>query len=391
MSRILLPLAIVALLAAALVLALTLTGPSISPGTPFTNNTLNCSWALSPDTIAQNVTVLNGSAVYSTAYENASLGPLSTSLLIPSAATRKGEDWTCRITLSNGTASASSDATVTIRNSPPSTEGNGAGIFNSSGADVGFLVQATEDANFTLDVNATDEDGDSITYLNADAFCARLSSALGTYLCSPTQADLVGNAPTRVNITFTASDGQNVGGRTITFNVTPVNDPPVLALSARTTPVNTSLNMTFAASDEESNFPLRYALLFNASNAEIQDRLTVTALNAAGTSLSVFYNAQSPDFNDVGVWPVYVNVTDNSTTASGANDSRSALYSFALNITASGRRPYFTNVTPAGPYAIAQGQAIEINISANDPDAKSRLTEWPQYCMHLKQVRSVMI
>jgi hypothetical protein len=358
--------------AAALIYTLSLTGPTWSPATPFTNNSLNCSWANSSDTLAQNITILRNGVLFNWTFQNASDGPLANNKTIDPANTTKGDIWTCRIMLYNETATTSAEVNITVSNTPPTTEGSPAGIFNST-SDVGYLVQIEEDSTLFLDVNATDADSDTLTYLNADLFCTRTSAAAGTYTCAPAQSDLTSNLPTQHNITFTASDGQNVGGRTITFNVTPANDAPTLTLANQNTAVNQSLNYTFTVSDEESNTPYSFIL---TAPSEISGKVSLQRLNAAGSSMSFYYDGASPDFNDVGFWNISINVTDNSTAPGGANNSRSAAFNFTLNISAVGRKPYFTLVTSnvsnsSGPYNITQGQPIQINVSVNDLDANT--------------------
>jgi hypothetical protein len=352
------------------------TAPAWTPVVAFTNDTLTCTWANNTEeTYGQNITLLNNSVLFNTTFENASLVTLSQSISVPASQTRKGERWTCRITLQNSTDTYTREANITIANSPPTTEGEAAGIF-IGGTDIGYIVQVTEDQTYAIDVNATDEDGDTLTYLAGDAFCTRTSSTLGTYTCAPTQAHLTGNLPTQTNITFTVTDGQNVGGRTVTFNITPVNEPPVLTLANHTTAVNTSKNMTFSVSDEETNTP--YSFIMTAP-AEISDKLTLTRLNAAGSSFSVYYDATVQDPNDVGLWSIMVNVTDNSTDMNGNPNNASSAANFTLNITAVGRRPYFlatsANISPDGNgiYQLLQGQSIRINITANDSDVNASI------------------
>ena len=364
-------LVIIALLSVA-VYALTLTGPSWSPASAFTNNTLNCSWSSSADTIAQNITVLRNGALYNSTYENASLVNLSAFTLVHPDNTTKGDTFLCSVTLYNGTATTQANASLAILNSPPTTEGSSAGIFYENGTDVGYTIAILEDQALVIDVNATDADNDTLTYQNADEFCVRNSSSTGVYTCTPAQSDLTSDtAVTLTNITFTVTDGQNVGGRTITFNITPVNDAPTVTVTNQSTPVNQSKNVTFSASDTESDYPLTLQLI---APGEISDKLTLTPLNANGTSFSVYYDAATPDYNDVGAWNVSVHATDNSTNITGGNDSLSALGTFILNITAVGRKPYFLAITPNGTYAASQGQLIQINITANDSDVNSTIT-----------------
>lgn len=353
------------ILAIGILEALSLTTPTWTPGVAFTNDTLNCSWTYGPDTTLQNITVYRNGIIYNTTLENASLVNLTDSTLVSPSVTAKGQVWACEITVYNATESSTKSREITIKNSPPTTEGVNAGIFNDSDVDVGFSVQLEEDVDFNLDVNATDADGDVLTYLPGDVFCSRLSSSAGTYRCSPSQSDLSDNLPTQHNITFTVTDGQNPAGRTITFNVTPVNDAPNVSVSDQQTPVNESLNYTFSATDEELDHPLTHVLIINASNSEISDRISLTGLNSNVTSVSFFYDGQNPDFNDVGLWPIWINTTD------GGNAS--VVNRFYLNVTPVGRPPHFVSIDPSGPYNISQGEFIQINITANDEDANSTL------------------
>lgn len=365
-----LTLALVAILLISTAYALTITGPTWSPSTAYKNNTINCSWSFSGDTLGQNITLLRNSAYFNSTFENSSSVNLSSSILVPSTNLTKGDQWSCRVTTYNETSSLMQSVSITILNSPPTTDGLPAGIFNSSALDIGYLVQIREDTTLNIDVNATDADSDTLTYLSGEEFCTRTSSSAGTYTCSPTQSHITSNLPTQINITFTVTDGQNVGGRTVTFNITPVNDAPATTLTAQTTSVNQSLNYTFTVTDEESSFPLTFVL---TAPSEISNKVSVTKLNANGNQVSFYYDQTNPDFNDIGLWNITINITDNSTMANGTNDSVTVAFNFTLNITPVGRTPYFTNITPSGLYNIAQGQFFQINISANDPDANSTL------------------
>ncbi len=367
-----LPVALLLLLCVGLFGALTLTGPAWSPASAYTNSTLNCSWSVSADTIAQNITVLRNGAVLVSVNETGTSATLNTSVTIDPANTTKSDIFICRVILDNSTATAQANTSVTILNSPPSTTGSGAGFFYPNGTDVGYFIPLREDQSLVLDMNGTDADGDTLTYQNADEFCVRNSSATGVYTCAPTQAHILNNsAMTVTNITFSVSDGQDVVGRTIVFNITPVNDAPTVTVSNQATPVNVSKNMTFSASDTEGNYPLTLVL---SAPAEISNKLTLTPNNANRTSFSIYYDASTPDFNDIGAWNVSVNVTDNSTNITGGNDSVSTLGTFVFNITAVGRRPYFIAVTPNGTISAAQGGFIQINLSANDSDANTTIS-----------------
>ena len=205
--------------------SLTLSNHEWAPSSAYTNNTINCSWAYSGDTIAQNITILRNSVIFNKSYENASLVTLSTSVTVSPEDTTKGDVWTCRITLFNDTDYVTSEKNLTILNTPPTTEGGSNGVFNN-GQDIGYFFTVLEDSTYLIDVNASDADNDTLTYLSGDAFCTRISSTLGTYSCTPTDEYIINFSTTQINVTFTVTDGQNPSGRTITFNITPVNEPP---------------------------------------------------------------------------------------------------------------------------------------------------------------------
>ncbi len=339
---------------------------------PYTNDSITCSWNFSADTTAQNITILRNNIIFSSVYES---GSLSNNLTITPDQTTKNDNWTCRIILSNATDNITQQISVRIKNSPPTTEGTGAGIFYL-GNDIGYVFDVQEDTSYNIDVNATDADADTITYLSGEEFCTRTSSSQGLYTCIPNSTYIVNNNLTYINISFTATDGQNPSGRTVVFNITPVNDKPVAVLSNKNTAVNASLNMTFSATDEELNYPLHFTL---QAPLEVADVLSVVPLNGQGTSFSVYYDATVIDYANIGLWNITVNVTDTSTNYLGQNDSLTGSYSFLLNVTPVGRRPYFTNVStnitgwPVGMINLAQGQSVLMNFSANDLDLNSTL------------------
>jgi len=355
--------------------ALSLTGPTWTPSSAFKNNTINCSWSNSSDTLAQNITLFKNGVQQSSSYENASSVMLSSSTLVLPASLTKNDIWVCRIALVNETDLVQQETSITILNSPPVLRGLPAGVFNASGEDIGDVMQILEDAILLLDANATDSDSDSLTYLSGEEFCTRTSSSAGTYTCSPSQSDIINNLPTLVNISFSVTDGRDGTIRTITFNITPENDLPVLVLENQTTPVNSTLNYTFVASDPELNYPLTYIL---TAPAEISGKLSLISLNSQGTSVRINYDATVVDYNDIGLWQIQINVTDNYTTQSGVSANASALYNFTLNITPVGRTPYFnqtqSNITPInGMYWLQQGESVRINVTANDLDVNTTL------------------
>ena len=354
----------------AMLYALSSSSPQWAPTAPKTNDTLNCSWTVAAEATAQNITILKEGAAWNSTFENESLPQnLSTSTIVPASATAKNEHWTCLVIQYNDTDAFEASVNVTIVNSPPTTEGAPNGIF-WSGTDIGYVFQVEEDETYALDINASDTDGDTITYgPSAEEFCVRDAGDPGRleghFTCSPTDDDLASHATTALNLTFTVTDSQNPGGRTVMFNITAINDPPAATLTTRTTAVNQSLTpYDFTATDEEGNTPFTFALL--DPPAEIADKLAITNISASGARIT--YDATAPDYDDVNTtgWLVTVNITDSANASSTA--------SFLLNITPVGRTPYFVAVTPTGPYVLNQSDFLQINLSANDPDENETLT-----------------
>ncbi len=377
-ARYILPIVLAAILGIAYLNAINLTGPQWDNSVPFTNDSLNCSWTNSIDTDAINITIYKGlttppTTVWNTTWLNASAGDTLVEWVeVNSVHTTKLEYWMCDVTLYNTSGNTDTDNDIVrIGNSPPTTEGVSAGIFNSS-EDIGFNSSLLEDTTVSIDVNATDNDGDSLTYLQVSidpeaTFCTRDvgGSTTGLYTCAPEQSDLTNNAITLYNVTFTVTDGQNVGGRTVSIRVIPSNDAPQVSVSNQTTFANTSKNYTFSVSDEE-NQRMILALIFNSSNSEIQNTMSIQGLNSDNSSVSIYYDANLRDVNDVGVWPIWVNVTD---TESSSNVS---LYYF--NISAVGTKPYFVNISPHYPvYNLTEDVNFIINITANDTDVNQTI------------------
>jgi len=353
--------------------ALSNPSPSWSASSPKRNESLSCSWTVSGDATAQQIDLLKNNVFINGS--NESSGPFTTSWNFPGNTFLKGDNVTCRINVTNGTDSSLQEASVTIINSLPFLRGLPGGIFNQAGTDVGDIVQVTEDVTLLLDANASDNDpGETITYQATSpayptGFCTMTSSSLGTYSCTPRYADLVNNSPTSTNVVFSVLDGSLEGTiRTVTFNITPVNDAPTLTIPNQTTNVTATFNRTFTAADEESNYPLNVTL-DASTDSEIADGLTVSV--SSNNIVRVVYARNPPRFNETGNHTIVLNLSD---TANG-----STLVNFTLEITTVNRNPYFTNITPESynsstnhTYVIFQGAPLQINLSANDLDTEDR-------------------
>ncbi|MFH1173890.1 MAG: hypothetical protein V1725_02030 [archaeon] len=349
-------LGIIFLMTIVLMHGLTLTGPSWTPSAARTNDTLNCSWTYSIDTIAQNITLLNDSIVYTSVYENASEMTLNTWTSIAAGTAKKGEQWTCQITLFNETNNLTQQTNITILNSVPSISEAPAGIF-WNGSDIGYTFTVLEDTNYSIDVNATDLDGDTLTYLSTDPFCYRISSTLGTYWCLPTNDYLdTPTLSTKVNISFTVHDGSDGVVRIVSFNITPINDYPSFSLSDQSMYQNETLNVTVIVVDEESdNFT--FNVMANSSLNYSTERLD-------GSSFIITF---TPTIFQTGNFIITVNVTD---LPNWTSTNRTTVDSFNLVVLSVNHAPNITNISNT---AGTQNQAYTVVVNATDLDNQTLL------------------
>ncbi|PIZ54325.1 hypothetical protein COY28_02720, partial [Candidatus Woesearchaeota archaeon CG_4_10_14_0_2_um_filter_57_5] len=134
---------------------------TIVPASPTQESQLNCSFTVSDadsDTVSANVTWLNGSSAYTAS--DASFGPVALGTwlnngtgAIPANTTRKGQDWTCVVTVEDGTIAVSANASTTIGNTAP-TLTNTTGILPDN-------ANTTDALSYSL--MASDLDGDALT------------------------------------------------------------------------------------------------------------------------------------------------------------------------------------------------------------------------------------
>jgi len=328
-----------------------------SPATPHTNDTLNCSWTSSVDTTAQNITILRNGILFNNTFENASLVNLSSSLIVLPENTDKNDVWVCNITLYNDTASIASEKSVTIWNTPPTTEGSNAGVFYN-GVDIGYYFTVLEDTTYVIDVNATDADEDLIDYKTGEEFCTRTSQAQGLYSCVPTQSYLVNNNPTKINISFIVSDNQNFGGRTVTFNITPVNDNPTFNPSLANQAINEGqvLNYIIYGADEENNFPLNFSI-------SVSPTLDLVVNNTGNTSAVImFAGNRTATYSEAGNYTINVTIRDslNATVTSG----------FTLTIRQVNVAPELETIPTQNS---TQGQPLLFYVYADDNDVNDTL------------------
>ncbi|MEZ4460840.1 MAG: fibrinogen-like YCDxxxxGGGW domain-containing protein [bacterium] len=198
---------------------------SISPSTPNTTQTLTCNAAFDAvDADGESVTVTY-------AWTN-NASPAGTGPTVASAATAKGEVWECTATVSDGWASASASAAVTIQNSAP-------------GAPSVAITPTNPSANADLVCTATgasDADSDVVTYTYR-WLKNQTSTGITTAALSKSNT-----APGEVwTCEATPNDG-TINGSTASADVTIGNTAPAAAnVAISPTSPNTTQMLTCAA------------------------------------------------------------------------------------------------------------------------------------------------
>lgn len=345
--------------------------PIINDGSaPYTDQSLVCSWNISGDTTAINVTWYNTSTLYSTIYDNTTLNTTST---ISSSLTLKNQNWRCEVTLFNVTSNSSKSYNVTVQNSAPTTPI----LYDDGSNDMGTTADIVEDQTFTYDLNSSDIDNDALLYyLKVAGFCSVNDSVTGAVSCKATHSDIAlaneTEEVTKKNVTFWVDDNDPMFAKsaslTVTFNITPVNDVPTISIPTQSVNVTDTLNTTINASDEEDDYPLSVELINTSPSNEVNDSI---ALSIEGNrTLRIIYQS-APDYNDVGNHTVLLNLTDAR--------NASSLITFSLEVLSTNRDPYFTAISPENhsspinhTYVLFQGDNLTINLSANDPDTADR-------------------
>lgn len=318
------------------------TNPSI-PNTTDRSQPIICRWNVSVDVTHQNITWFNGSLQY----VNQTI-PLGTrQAIIESPTHKRGENWTCQVTIWDGAELNRSNASVIIKNADPDI----VGVFNDSGMDIQNSTYILEDTAYSFDLNATDLDGDTLSYSdNATQF--NIDSSTGVFSWTPTVND-VGVHPIQFIISDGYSSDLGLTGKVITFNITAVNDAPTFspALTNQNATEDVPWNYTIYGDDEEDDTPFGFSMTTNNSN------LVLVTLDT--TSALINFTAGAPGFADVGTW--YVNITINDSY--GANSTSS----FILNVSQTNHAPnlsLISNITSG----YTQGDNLLLYVNATDLD-----------------------
>ncbi|SVE37019.1 uncharacterized protein METZ01_LOCUS489873, partial [marine metagenome] len=149
-----------------------------------------------------------------------------------------------------------------------------------------------EDSSFTLNLSASDIDGDNLT-LSASTSSGSATVDGSALTVTPAQ-DFNGD----VTVAVTASDGSLTDSGSFTLTVSPVNDAPVVdAVASQTIDEDSSLTLTLSASDVDGD-----DLTFSASNGNAE-------ITVDGSTLTIV-----PATDYFGDAEITVNVTDDEYT-----------------------------------------------------------------------------
>ena len=320
--------------------------PSIDNNTQSSENIL-CYWNASTDTTQANVTWYNASVFYSSAPNANSPESLDT------VNTKRGETWTCEVTISNTTDTASMNATVIVKNSDPQN----LKIYNQSDdADLWQSQTLYEDTSYTFYLNATDYDLDSLLYswslFNPIPAGSELNQSTGVFTWTPGSDNEAGSH----NVTFLAFDPYDgVDSLSFLMTVIAVNDAPVFspALAGRQATEGVYFEYNISATDEENNLPLNFTIISDGG-------IGLSLLNLSNTSARLYF---TPAFADAGNHTIIINVTD--------SNAASAQGQFSLEVLAVNHIPFFTFIQNS---SALQNQQFLMRVNASDNDTSDNLT-----------------
>jgi hypothetical protein len=270
-------------------------GPEINPliGTTYTYHDLTCQWTINETATVYVNWYRNG--VLNTTYSrnctaNTSCDTEGTGI-ISKTYTAKNDIWICEVIYDVGTGNESQNDTIIIEDSLPTTPKvflNNIEILNNS------MVNISEDYATAFQVNSTDADNDTITYVTqpdeVPSFCS-ITSTSGVFNCSPTEESDIGIH----NVTVYAKTGVVFIGFVFYINVTQTNDAPYFStvLEDKLIPQGNALNYTIIGADAEANTPYGFYISTTLGSVIIENISATSAIikfNNSGEDISTFYD-----------------------------------------------------------------------------------------------------
>ena len=201
-----------------------------------------------------------------------------------------------------------------------------------------YALRTSTGSTVSLQVNASDPDGDSITY-GASGLPAGVSinttSGLITGTLSPTSAG-------SYSVTVTASDGSLTGSQTFTWTVTHTNRPPTLPNPGNQTSVeSTTVSLPLGATDPDGN-----TLTYSATGLPTGLSINTTTGLVSGTLGATSF----------GGYAVTVTVSDGTASTS---------QSFSWIVNHPNQAP---TLTSPGNQSKAENDVVSLALVGSDPD-----------------------
>ena len=184
--------------------------------------------------------------------------------VVVDAATPHGTGFTdVTITASDGQASTSDSFRLTVQ------EINNAPVLDAIGAQTAYVG-----VPYYYDVNATDPDGDTLTYYNAPNTLFTIDSATGVISFTPAVSD-VGDH----DVTISVSDGYLQDSETVTFHIVDQEAPAVVITEPENTTYNPAPELHFTVSEPAT---CEYSL-DGAANQTASNGTALAAVEGANT------------------------------------------------------------------------------------------------------------
>lgn len=306
---------------------------------------LYCNWNSSVDVTSTNVTWYNNTVFVS------KISTTEKQAFLLSDKTKRGDEWKCSVTISNGSSALTEEVSVIIKNSAPSN----VNLKNiSDNSIIPLIFTLYEDSTYDFQITADDVDGDSLSYFisNKPSFM-NLSIDLVSVAADVDDVGIY-------NFTVVANDNYaepGLAGKTYSLNITAVNDAPIFDPELQDQSVSEAHSFSYdlIASDEELNYPLDFTIV-NSSSLNLG--ISVTSNTTATLStLSV------PVFEDVGNHTIVIALKDSL--------NKSMNYSFMMTVDTINHLPViqYYNYTPS-----IQGSDFSFIINATDSIDEDNLT-----------------
>lgn len=278
---------------------------AITPGNPYTNDNLICSWIFSdPDNDAESNTAVKW---FVNNVENSTFANTTT---IDKSYTVKGQQWKCQVIPSDGFVfgTAINSSAITIQNSPPTVDA----VYPNGGEKVNGVI--------TLNASASDADGQSDIQIVKFYYSSNSGSTFA----------LIGNTTTATGNLYELS-----------WNTSKVSDGKNYRIKAE-------------ASDSSSATVYRTsASNFAINNINEAPTITVTAPNGGeiwNGSKSIRWNATDPDDDALTISIYYRNSSNSSASWTTISSAESNTGSYTWDTT-----------------SVLDGNAYLINVTAKDP------------------------